>query len=214
METQGTEKKHTGFLEIGIPSILLYSFVKASHKTRLHSSSMEQILLLEGNSFRIVNPVDKGRNKELWSFLHSLRGPSPQNPELSSGGQVPCTTGFPHYVGVLGSHLYQCTSWHCCERLHSDSVDFFKRVFQRICPFHDGWFTSTPAYTTLGVQQFLAHAKQQDQHASLPYSYNLTLSDFFVPPMKKVLKMRCFADVEKVKWENGSSTRRHQNWYV
>ena len=40
-----------------------------------------------------------------------------KNPESSSGGQAPCSTGFPRCISVLGTHLYQCTSWHCCEKL-------------------------------------------------------------------------------------------------
>ena len=48
-----------------------------------------------------------------------------QNLELSAGGQVPGSTGFPCEVSVLGTHLCQCTSWHCCERLRLASVEFF-----------------------------------------------------------------------------------------
>ena len=29
-------------------------------------------------------------------------------------------------MSILGTHLYQCTNWHCCERLRSASVNFFK----------------------------------------------------------------------------------------
>ena len=36
----------------------------------------------------------------------------------------PCSTGIPHEVSVLGTHLYQCTSWCCCERLFLSSVIF------------------------------------------------------------------------------------------
>ena len=83
-----------------------------------------------------------------------IRGDPPQNMELSSGWWVSCSTGFPCSVNVLGTHLYQCTSWHCCERLCSTSANFFWRLFQHICPFHDGWFTSAPAHIALNVQQF------------------------------------------------------------
>ena len=58
-------------------------------------------------------------------------------------------------MGVPGTHLYQCTGWCCCERLQSASVTFFWRLFQPICPLHDGWFMSTPARTALSVQSFL-----------------------------------------------------------
>ena len=48
-----------------------------------------------------------------------------KKPELSSGGQAPCSAGFPLQVSVLGTHLYQCTN-RCCERLCSASVNFFE----------------------------------------------------------------------------------------
>ena len=44
---------------------------------------------------------------------------------LSSGGQAHCSTDFPRWLNVLGIHLDQCTSGHCCERLHSAAVNFF-----------------------------------------------------------------------------------------
>ena len=58
---------------------------------------------------------------------------------------------------------------------------------------------SAPAHTTLSVQLFLTkNGMTPKPHP--PYSPNLTLSDFILFPwMKKVLKGRCFADVEKVK---------------
>ena len=79
-------------------------------------------------------------------YIHVVRvcvfykydGGTPQKSELSSGGWAPYSTGFPHYVSVLGTHLYQCASWCCCERLRSASVNLFRKVFQHICPFHGG----------------------------------------------------------------------------
>ena len=52
--------------------------------------------------------------------------PPQRKMELSSGWWVPCSTGFPHYVSVLGTHLYQCSTWCYCESLHSASVNFFE----------------------------------------------------------------------------------------
>ena len=46
-----------------------------------------------------------------------MRGGS-KTPELSFGGWAPCSTGFPHQMCVLGTHLHQYTIWRCCERLH------------------------------------------------------------------------------------------------
>ena len=133
--------------------------------------------------------------------------PSPKM-GLSSGWWAPGSTGFPHYVSVVGSHLYQCSNWHCCERLSLASVDFFGRLFERVCPFHDGWFASSPVHTTLSVQLFLT------QNCTIPYSPDLTPSDFsFVSLDEKVLRGKGFANVEEVK-KNGRSTKRHQNRWV
>ena len=60
----------------------------------------------------------------------------PKKLELSSRGRAPCSVGFPYQVNVLGTHMYQCTSW-CGERLCFTSVDF-SEDFQHVCPFHDG----------------------------------------------------------------------------
>ena len=60
---------------------------------------------------------------------------------------------------------------------------------------------STPAHTSLSVQQFLAE-NGIDPHSHPPYSPDLTPSDFFVvvfSPVKKVLKGKHFADVGEVK---------------
>ena len=58
--------------------------------------------------------------------------------ELSSGGQAPGSTGFSQQLGVLGTHLYQCTSWHCSERPHSASVNFFEDSFNVFAHFMMG----------------------------------------------------------------------------
>ena len=63
--------------------------------------------------------------------LNNVQGGTPQNPELSPGGQAPCSTGFPCYMNLLQTHLYHCTSWHCCERLHSTLVNFFWKTLSR-----------------------------------------------------------------------------------
>ena len=64
-----------------------------------------------------------------WPFekvsTYTLTNEDSKKLELCSGGQVPCRAGFPHYGSGLGIHLYQCTSWHSCERLHLASVIFF-----------------------------------------------------------------------------------------
>ena len=42
---------------------------------------------------------------------------TPKKWELTFGGQALCSTGFTLWVSVLGTHIYQCTSWHCCEMM-------------------------------------------------------------------------------------------------
>ena len=78
------------------------------------------------------------------------------------------------------------------------SVNFFEDS-QRFCPFHDGWFTHTPAHTALSVQQFLTKSGMIPMPHP-PYLPDLTLSKFFClfPWMKKVLKEKRCADVEEV----------------
>ena len=102
-------------------------------------------------------------------------------------------------MNVLGTHLYQYTSWHWCDRLLSASVNYFFKHFQCICPFHNGRFTSTPVHTMLSVQQFLTK-KRHYPHAPYPHSPDLAQVIFFLfPQTKKVFRGKCFADGVEVK---------------
>ena len=60
-----------------------------------------------------------------------------ETPKLYSRGQAAGSPCLLCYVSVLGTHLCQCTSWHCCERLHLASVKLFGRLSMHL-PFHDG----------------------------------------------------------------------------
>ena len=81
-------------------------------------------------------------------------------------------------MSVPGTHLYQCASWCCCEKLRSTSVNFSWRLFKTSLPISRWWLASTPAYAMLSVQQFLTkNGTTPVPHCiSLP---NLVLSDFF-----------------------------------
>ena len=57
---------------------------------------------------------------------------------------------------------------------------------------------SAPAHTVLSVQQFLTK-KGMTPMPHPPYSLNLAPSNLFLFPDEKVLKGKCFADVEEVK---------------
>ena len=132
-----------------------------------------------------------------------------QKTELSPGGWGPYITGFPHWVSVLGTHLYQCNSWHCCERLCQVSVNIFEDSFNAFAllmgdllshlptpcwMFSSFWSkTAWPSCSTLSVH---------------PVSPQVS---FLFPQIKNVLKGKHFADVEEVKQKNGRRTKRHQN---
>ena len=92
------------------------------------------------------------------------------------------------------------------------SSEFFWRLFQRVCPSHDRWFTSAPAHTKLSVQQFLTK-NGMTPCPTLPIHLISPLERFLFFWMKKVLKGKSFADVEEVK-QKTAEAKRHQNWQV
>ena len=114
--------------------------------------------------------------------------------ELSSGGQASYSTSFPCQVRVLGAHLYQCTSWYCCERLCLASVNFFGRLLHHICPFHDD---DLPVHLPALCRAFSSFGqKQHDPHVP-PFPKRLFVCAFL--QMIKVLKGKHFTDLEEVK---------------
>ena len=155
-------------------------------------------------------------NRSVRWDLHKVRKDGymmgdPKNLELSSGGQASYSKGSPYWVSVLGIHLYQYTSWWCCEKLCLASVNFFWRLFQRICSFHDGWLTSAPAHTALSVQQFLTK-NSLTSIAHPPYSPDLAPSDFFfVSPDEKSPQRATFCQCGRGATKNGRSTKSHEN---
>ena len=131
--------------------------------------------------------------------------------ELFSRGWAPCSTDSSCYVKVLGTHLYQCTSCRCCERLHSASVIFFWRLFPRVCPFNDGWFMSTPAHTRMSVQIFFTKNGMTPVPHPL-YSSSLALSDFFFVSQDGKSPQSCQCGRGDTK--TSRSTKKHANWLV
>ena len=108
--------------------------------------------------------------------------------ELSSGGQISCSTGFPRQMSVLGTCLYQCTTgvvvrgciqlqwifWNTVS-IHL-SISWWV-IYERTCPHH----TECSA---------VFDQKQHDPHAHPSYSPNFAPRDFFClfPLMKKPSK--------------------------
>ena len=66
------------------------------------------------------------------------KGVSPQNHNYLLEGGPPYSTGFCHYVIILGAHLYQCTSWHHCERLHLAFMNSLEDSFNAFFHFMMG----------------------------------------------------------------------------
>ena len=122
----------------------------------------------------------------------------PPRKELSSGGQAPCSTVFLHQVGVLGTHLYQCTSWWCCEKLCVASVNFFLKTLSKHLPIL-WWVIKERTCPHCTECSAVFDPKWHDPHA-LPSLFTWSYPKWLCfPGWKKVIKWKCFADVKEVK---------------
>ena len=131
--------------------------------------------------------------------VHYLVGRrTPQKVELSSGGWAPCSTGFPHYMSILGTHLYQSTRWLCCERLCSASVIFSENSFSTFARFMMGDLQVHPPIPCWVFSSFWPKPSMTPV-THPPHSPNLAQSDFFCLPRwkKKSLKGNLLASVEE-----------------
>ena len=111
-------------------------------------------------------------------------------------------------MSVLGTHLYQCTSWHCCERMRFTSVNFFEDSFNMFVRFLMGnlqvhlptlsWvFSSCWFFLIKNSMTPLLHP---------PYSPDFSQSNYFCVCFskwkKKCLQRETFSNVEEVKQTN------------
>ena len=64
-----------------------------------------------------------------------IGGWTSQKTELSSGGQVPCNTGFPHYVSVPGTHLHSMPAGIVARGCVFASVHLVKNSFNAFAHF-------------------------------------------------------------------------------
>ena len=116
-------------------------------------------------------------------------------------------------MSVLGTHLYQCTSWRFCERLHSASVNVFWRLFQFVhFRMDDIWaLLPTPCWGSAVFEH-----KWHDHHAPASLFTQSRLSEFFFlfPLDEKNFQRETFCHCGRGETKNGSSTKRHQNWQV
>ena len=110
-------------------------------------------------------------------------------------------------MSVLGIHLlsvYQLA-------LLSEAAFGFSELFlktQHVCPFHDSWFMSSPAQTTLSVQQFLTKNATTPMPL-LPYSPFLILIDFsFVSPDEQSPQREMFCRCGRGETQSCRSTKK------
>ena len=114
-------------------------------------------------------------------------------------------------MSVLGTHPYQRTGWHCCERLCLASVNFFEDSFRVFAHFKMVIYECTCLHHA--EYSAVVDQKQHDPHAHPPYSPDVVPSDFLLllfPWMKTGLKGKCFADVQEVK-QKTAEVQRPQN---
>ena len=96
--------------------------------------------------------------------------------------------------------------------------EFFLKT-QRICPFHNEWFTSAPAHTALSVQQFLSK-NGMTPTPNLPIHLISPWVTFFVSLDGKSPQRETFCQCRrggktkqnKTNPNNGRNIKRHQNW--
>ena len=142
--------------------------------------------------------------------LHERGPPSKKCNKLSVGGQA---------LVVQASPLDECSrnpSVSVCQLVvFWEAVlgfsGFFWRLFQCVGPFHDGWFTSTPAHTVLSVQQLLP----PEGMTPMPHPPVLTPKQpFFVFLNEKSPQRGTFCPHGGSETKNGRSSKRHQNRWV
>ena len=114
----------------------------------------------------------------------------------------PFSIGFPSEASVLGTHLYQRTSWWCSESLRSASASFF---------FEDSFNVfSHLMMDDLQVQFLTKNCMTPMPHPT--YSPDLTSNEnFLFPWMKKNPQRETFCHCGRGETKNGKNTKRYQN---
>ena len=155
-----------------------------------------------------------------WPFekvsTYTLTNEDSKKLELCSGGQVPCRAGFPHYGSGLGIHLYQCTSWHSCERLHLASVIFFflwKTLWMHL---HISWWViyeyTFPHHTECSA--LLDQKMAWPLCSILPIYPILSQVNFFCFPTENSPQREKFCPCRRSETKNSRSTKRHPDQQV
>ena len=109
-------------------------------------------------------------------------------------------------MSVLGTHLYQCTSWRCCERLHSVSVNFFWRLFNAFAHFIMGEHTSPHSAKCSAVFE----QKRHDPYAPSSLFTQSHPKGLCFPGWRKASK-ETFCWWGRGRTKNSRSTKRRRN---
>ena len=125
-----------------------------------------------------------------------------------SSGKGPLWYSLPPLAECSRTHLYQCTSWWCCERLRLASVDFLFVCFLKTLSVR------LPVSWWVIYKCTCPHSTECSAVFDLPVYLVSPRVTFFVSGDEKVLKGKRFADVKEVKQKNGRSTKRYPNWLV
>ena len=125
--------------------------------------------------------------RKTYQMILLMKG-SQKTLRLSSGGQTPRSTGFPHEDGVLGTHQYQCTSgvvvrgcvhlqWIFLKTLSTRFPMSWWVIYEHTCPHH-------------AECSAVFDPKRHDLHASPSLFTSTQPSDFFClfPWIKEILK--------------------------
>ena len=131
---------------------------------------------------------------------------------LLEGG--PLVAGFPQGECSRNPSVsaYQLVLWEAALSFS----EFCLKTLSRHLLDSGWWFTSTPAYTMLSVQQFLTkNSRTPGPHP--PYSPYPALSDFIFVSLdkkKKSPQRETFCHCATGETKNSRITKRHQNWWV
>ena len=112
-------------------------------------------------------------------------------------------------MSVLGTHLYQCTSWCCCERLAAFGFsDFFLKTLSTCLPI-SWWVIYEHTCPHCAECSAVFYQKQNDPCASpsLFIQFHLQGLIFLFPWIKNVLKGKRFAGIEGVETKTAGALR-------
>ena len=125
-------------------------------------------------------------------------------------------------MSVLRTHLYQCTSLHCCERLCLASVNFFfEDSFNAFAHFM-GMMGDLWVYLPTPSRVFICFWPKLAWPPCPPSLFTHSCPEwlFFLSPVEKVPQREMFCPCgvsgtnKQTNKNNSRSTKRHQNWRV